>query len=138
MKKLLSIVLIIMLLSTNAVFADNTSSDSYDTAPRYSTLLSVYPLFKLVDNKATCSITATVNSSSGIDHAVIAAKIKKSNGTVVKSFEQKVLVNLGKIAWNNSYNLTTKGSYYMQYTIKSYKGTTLKETISGKTSTKTY
>ena len=89
--------------------------------------------------KAICSIAMRLKGSQDIDYAQITATIKKSTGTIVKTFNQKVEPSLaGKVNWTVSHKLPAKGKYYLQATVKLYKNGKLVETITDKTANKTY
>lgn len=66
------------------------------------------------------------------------AKVKKSNGTVVKTFEEKVYPNSIPMKWRGNHKLQSKGTYYLDCTIKCYRSGTVKEVINVQSATSTY
>lgn len=65
-----------------------------------------------------------------IDYAQVTVTVKKSTGTIVKTFTKKVYPDaLNRILWADSHSLETKGTYYLHASVKLYKNDKLVETI---------
>lgn len=87
---------------------------------------------------AVCIAGMPVKLGQRIEYAQVNAYIKKSSGTTVKSFSQKVYPTDGEIARKGSHKLTSKGTYYLHVVVKCYKSGKVVETISQDSSTKRY
>lgn len=94
--------------------------------------------FAISGGNAVCIAEMPVKLGQSIEYAQINAYIKKSSGTTVKSFSQKVYPKGGEIAWKDSHKLTSKGTYYLHVVIKCYKSGKVVETITKDSTNKRY
>lgn len=85
--------------------------------------------FTISGGRAVCIAEMPVKPGQSIEYAQVNAYIKKSSGTAVKSFSQKVYPRGGEIAWQDSHRLTSKGTYYLHVIVKCYKSGKVVETI---------
>lgn len=94
--------------------------------------------FTINGGNTSCFANMPIKDGKSIEYAQINAYIKKSSGTTVKSFSQKVYPKGGEIAWKDSHKLTSRGTYYLHVVVKCYKSGKAVETITKETAIKTY
>ncbi len=131
---LLSMMLVVVLVfSTTFTWAGNTETQIdktiEETVPTYTYAFKVNSSFSILSGVANCGIDFFLSSGKTLDYIFVTAKVKKSTGTTVKTFEEKLYPKSNPISWRDTYKLTSRGTYYIDFTIKCYKGGVVKETI---------
>ena len=138
---LLSMV-VMLIFSTTFVWAGNDDlqtdkpSDELEMAYTYPSLVN--PVFSITSGTANCGVDFRLKSDKTLDYILVTAKVKKSTGTVVKTFEEEVYSKSIPMKWRGTYKLQSKGTYYLDCTIKCYKGGVVKETITMKSAKAIY
>ena len=94
--------------------------------------------FTINGGNASCSANLPIKTGQDIDYAQVNASIKKSSGTTVKTFNQKVYPKGGEIAWKGSHKLTSRGTYYLHVVVKCYKSGKVVKTITKDSTMKQY
>lgn len=124
---------IVLIFSTTFVWAGNddlqTERPIDEIELAYTHPMLVDTLFSITSGTAKCGVDFKLKADKTLDYILITAKIKKSTGTFVKTFTEKVYPKSRSMIWNGSYKLQSKGTYYLDCTIKCYKGGVVKETI---------
>ena len=136
------IMAIVLMFSTTFVWAENNELqtekpvDEMNLTYTYSAL--VKPSFSIVSGTANCGVEFYLKSDKTLDYILVIAIVKKSTGTVVKIFSEKVYPKGSSMKWIDTYKLQSKGTYYLDCTIKCYKGGAVKETITAQSAKATY
>lgn len=98
--------------------------------------------FKLAFSGATADASVVVKPKSGaaIDSVKISTKLMKTgSSTAVKTWSQTLYPDAtGKFTFYESHKVSSRGTYYINATVKCYQGTTLLETIQGESLQVTY
>lgn len=85
------------------------------------------------------SIKMPLKPGKDVDYAQVTMTIKKSSGTTVKTFTEKVYPDgFGSIEWNDSHGLADRGTYYLHANVKLYKNSKLVETVTGNSLSQKY
>lgn len=142
MKKILiAIPLTVCLLSLMGVcWADSQEyiDDESTVIAEYVTASKVSTEFEISGKTATCAFAILLKPSQDVDYTKITVHIKKDNGTAVKTFNAQIKPSIGRIIWKDSAKLSSKGTYFITCIAKCYKNGKCIETISGRSSNKTY
>lgn len=131
-----------LIFSTTFVWAGNDNLqterpiDEIELAYTYPNL--VKSIFTITSGTANCGVDFFLKSDKTLDYILVTVKVKKSTGAVVKTFEEKVYPNSNPMKWRGTYKLQSKGTYYLDCTIKCYKGGVVKETITTQSAKATY
>lgn len=87
---------------------------------------------------ATCKIEMPLKPDKSVDYGNVTAYLKKNMGTTIKTFTDQVYPSAGKLTWKDTYDLQSKGSYYVEVEVKCYKDGKLVETVKEQSDVKTY
>ncbi len=143
MKKLFVIALTILclMLSTAGAWAEADLSSraepgielqyEYIATPRTTISISQ-------DGIASCQMSMKVKNGKSIDYGNVTAYLKKNMGTTIKTFTDKAYPSAGNLTWKDTYDLQSKGSYYVEVEVKCYKDGKLVETVKEQSNIKTY
>lgn len=114
--------------------------ESGDITIQYQSIAKVD--YKLTFNGATANSRIDVVPKGGVVVDRIVADVKLmmiGNATPVKTWKEIVYTNaIGEFTWTGSHKVTSRGTYYFSTTIKSYRRSTLLETITGESGTAVY
>lgn len=139
-KKLIILSMILCLLMTP--MASWASSAEYSTGqvmPRYAYVDGINTLFNISGSTATGVVTVYENTSDPFDYSKLTVYLKKTNGTIVKTWTATKYPNSsGYFTWTDTYKLTARGSYYIKAVNKLYVDDELSETISTTSVSQTY
>ncbi|NCF00616.1 hypothetical protein [Emergencia sp. 1XD21-10] len=133
---------VVLILSTTFAWAGNGDFqtekpiDEIELPYTYPTL--VKSIFSITSGTAKCGVDFLLKSDKTLDYILVTAKVKKSTGTVIKTFTEEVYPDSGLMKWRGTYKLQSKGTYYLDCTIKCYKGGIVKETITTQSEKATY
>lgn len=131
-KKLLIIGMILCLLMTPlAAWADSAVYSMGETVtPRYATVNVVNTILNITSGTAQAAVTVFENPNDPFDYSKITVYLKKSSGTTVKTWTAtKYPSSAGLFSWSGSYDLTSRGTYYIKAVNKLYQDDELIETI---------
>lgn len=139
---LLTLMAVVLFFSTTFVWAGNDDLLT-DKLTDEIELAYIYPIFvksnfSITSGTAKCGVDFLLNSDKTLDYILVTAKVKKSTGAVVKTFTERVYPDDSLMKWRATHKLQSKGTYYLDCTIKCYKGGALKETITTQSETATY
>lgn len=141
-KKLLILMMILCLLMTPlAAWADSATYSTGETVtPRYSTVALVNTILNITaDGTAQGAVTVYQRDANPFDYSKITVYLKKSSGTTVKTWTAtKYPSSAGLFSWSDSYDLTSKGTYYLEAKNKLYQDDELIETITTTSVYRTY
>lgn len=140
-KKLLILMMILCLLMTPlAAWADSAAYSNGETVmPRYTTVAGINTIFNIVDGTAQGAVTVQRRTANPFDYSKITVYLKKSSGTTVKTWTAtKYPTAGGSFTWSDSYDLTSKGTYYLEAKNKLYQDDELIETITTTSVYRTY
>ena len=136
---ILSFVLCLALSTMTAwASADITTKQDPVNEMNYIHVLNVTATIFISSGVARCTSAAPIKSGDTVDYAQVTAYIKKSTGSTVKTFNEKVYPAAGRITWSDSHTLTSRGTYYLQVVVKIYKNGKQVETLNEKSKTDTY
>ncbi len=142
MKRVLIILtfMLCLLLSTMTAWAgtDVTTKEEPVNESNYVHFLDLTATIVINSGVAKCGTTAPIKSGDTVDYAQVTAYIKKSTGSTVKTFNEKVYPAAGRITWSDSYKLAARGTYYLQVIVKCYRNGKLIETLNETSKTDTY
>lgn len=128
-KKLVVLVMICCLLAAPA----SSWADSGSTVqPRYTYVDVIHTILDIDSSGlATCYVSLTEDTVKTFTYSKLTVYIKKaSNDATVKSFTvTKYPDGTGFFNWYDTYQLTSRGTYYIKATNKLYKNGNLVETI---------
>lgn len=131
-KKLLIIGMVLSLLMTPlAAWADSASYSAGETvSPRYTTVFGINTIFNITSGTAEGAVTVQQRDANPFDYSKITVYLKKSSGTTVKTWTATKYPNsMGYFTWSGSYDLTSRGTYYIKAVNKLYQDDELIETI---------
>lgn len=131
-KKLLILTMTFCLLMTPlAAWADSATYSTGETAtPWYTTVAGINTIFNITDGTAQGVVTVYQRTANPFDYSKITVYLKKSSGTTVKTWNATKYPNsAGHFNWTGSYDLTSKGTYYIKAVNKLYQDDELIETI---------
>lgn len=132
-KKLLVIGMILCLLMTPlAAWADSATYSTGETAtPWYTSVAAINTILNITsDGTAQGAVTVYQKNSNPFDYSKITVYLKKSSGTTVKTWTAtKYPSSAGLFSWSGSYDLTSRGTYYIKAVNKLYQDDELIETI---------
>lgn len=130
MKKKLVILMMIfcLLIAPASAWADSGSV----VQPRYTYVDVIHTIFSINSTGlATCYVSLAEDTTKTFTYSKLTVYIKKaSNDATVKTFTvTKYPDSTGNFYWDDTYQLTARGTYYIKATNKLYKNGTLVETI---------
>lgn len=131
-KKLLALIMTFCLLMTPmTAWADSATYSTGETvSPRYTTVFGINTIFNIVDGTAQGAVTVEQRDANPFDYSKITVYLKKSSGTTVKTWTATKYPNsAGIFTWSGSYDLTSRGTYYIKAVNKLYQDDELIETI---------
>lgn len=133
-------VVLCLIFSAMPIWADTVESvrPEQDAQSPYAYANWLTLNFTINGGNTSCYANMPIKAGKSIEYAQVNAYIKKSSGTTVKSFSQKVYPKGGEIAWKGSHKLTGKGTYYLHVVVKCYKSGKVVETITKDSSVKQY
>lgn len=140
MKRILAIVLIILSITATCgvVFADtdNTSNNTEkeNSSTRYTFFGDTSTDFYISGKTARWTLRA--GKQKAYDSATVTTTLYKKNSGSITSYTNTFYNS--NINISNSRILSSRGTYYVKFTIKCYKGGALKETITITTGNDTY
>lgn len=140
-KKLLILTMTLCLLMIPlAAWADSATYSNGETImPRYTTVAGINTIFNIVDGNAQGAVTVYQRDADPFDYSKLTVYLKKSSGTTVKTWTATKYPNsMGYFNWSGSYDLTSKGTYYLEAKNKLYQDDELIETITTTSVYKTY
>lgn len=133
MRKTAIVIMVIMCMVFSAmpVWADTVESAQPEQEAKVPYIYAggLNASLSIVSGTAVCTVDMPIKATQSIEYAQVNAYIKKSSGTTVKSFSQKVYPKGGEIAWKDRHKLTNKGTYYLHVVVKCYKAGKVVETI---------
>lgn len=142
MKKVLIVLTFVLclLLSTMTSWADTELTTKEDPVNilNYVHFREVTTRFSINSGVANCATIAPIKSGDTVDYAEVTAYIKKSTGSTVKTFNEKVYPAAGRITWSDYHKLASRGTYYLQVIVKCYRNGKLIETLNETSKTDTY
>ena len=94
--------------------------------------------FTINGGNTSCSAEMPIKAGQSIDYPQVNAYIKKSSGAIVKTFSKKVKPMYGKVNWQDTHKLTSRGTYYLHVVVKCYKSGKVVETITKDSTMKPY
>lgn len=129
-----------LVFSAMPVWADTVESvrQEQDIQMPYAYVNWLTLNFTITGGNTSCYADMPIKAGKSIEYAQINVYIKKSSGTTVKTFNQKVYPKGGEIAWKGSHKLTSKGTYYLHVVVKCYKLGKVVETITKDSINKAY
>ena len=130
MKKRLLVLTMICCLLMAPTSAWANSSDAVQ--PRYTYVDIIHTIVDINSSGlATCYVSVADNPSKSFTYSKLTVYVKRSSdGTTVKTFTAtKYPDQYGFFDWTGTYQLTKRGTYYIQATNKLYKNGNLVETI---------
>ena len=128
MKKTFTILLIcsLMLLGNfNYCFADTTITPYYNVVDMAQAIISAD------DDSINSTLFVSTSYDDDLDSVYVTVKVKKTSGTTVKTYNQYMTKSNHVFIFSESTNATSSGTYYFEYTAKCYKGSVLKDTVTG-------
>ena len=139
MKKKLVILLMIccLLVAPTSAWADSGSV----VQPRYTYVDVIHTMLGINSSGlATCYVSLNEDNTKTFTYSKLTVYIKKSsNDATVKTFTAtKYPDATGNFSWDDSYQLTARGTYYIKATNKLYKNGALVETINTRSVNVTY
>lgn len=143
MKKLFVIALTILclMLSTAGVWAEADLSAKVEPELELQYEYVDEPtatLFVSSEGIASCRLSVPIKPDKTIDYGQVTAYLKKSTGITVKTFTDKIYPSAGKLSWQDTHKLTSRGNYCLIVEVKCYKGGKLVETVKDQSKSKTY
>ncbi|SCK01477.1 Uncharacterised protein [uncultured Eubacterium sp.] len=129
-----------LLFSTTVVLAgtDITTKEEPINGSEYVTTDRIVTAIDIVSGNAACETTLKLKPGQDVDYAQVTAYIKKSTGSTVKTFNEKVYPAAGRITWSDSHKLASRGTYYLQVIVKCYRNGKLIETLKETSKMDTY
>lgn len=140
MKKKATILFLVvcLLMAPTAAWADSASST---VQPRYTYVDVIHTLFGISSSGlATCHVSVDEDATKTFTYSKLTVYIKRySDDSTVKTFTAtKYPDSGGSFDWTDTYQLKSKGTYYIKATNKLYKNGNLVETINTSSQTDTY
>ncbi len=126
---LLSIVMVLM-LSTVAFAAEQDTVVTEEPIEEYTSVLRVSAE---LSKGGACSIGVT--EKIDLDSITGTLKLVNSSGKIISTKTGTFTKHGSIFTLNKSFTLPNSGRYKVKFTLKSYKGSKFKETITGKTNT---
>lgn len=142
MKKKLMILSMILclLMAPMTSWASSAEYSAGQVMPRYAYVDLVNTLFS-IDNSGTATAIVRVyeNPDDPFDYSKLTVYLKKTTGTTVKTWTATKYPNSGGyFNWSGTYELTSKGTYYIKAVNKLYVDDKLSETITTTSVNQTY
>mgnify|MGYP000552076714 CR=1 FL=1 len=133
-------VVLCLVFSTMPIWADTVESvrPEIDTETPYTYAGGLSAGLSIAKGNAVCTVAMPIKAGKSFEYAQVNAYIKKYSGATVKSFSQKVKPMYGKVNWQDTYKLTSRGTYYLHVVVKCYKSGKVVETITENTTGKRY
>ncbi len=130
MKRKLTVLLMVscLLVAPASAWADSGTV----VQPRYTYVDVIHTILDISSSGlATCYVSLSEDTTKTFTYSKLTVYVKKaSNDATVKTFTAtKYPDATGFFDWTGTYQLTTKGTYYIQATNKLYKNGNLVETI---------
>ena len=100
--------------------------------PRYAYVDVIHTIFGINNSGlATCYVSVSENSNKPFTYSKLTVYVKRaSDDKTIKTWTAtKYPDETGHFSWNASYQLTSRGTYYIKATNKLYKNGNLVETI---------
>ena len=145
MKKIITMaIILLMIINTSSVAFGAVIDNGSNISPQFEYSMDVTKIFLINDGSASVEIKVTPYATAGITRATATVRIIKSGtGSSVKNWTNVNMSEIGSnpiysFRFNGKHTLSAKGTYYAEYELKLYKGTVLKETITGTTASKIY
>lgn len=143
MKKLFVIALAVLclMLSTVGAWAEADLSARVEPGIELQYVYVSIPTVTLTisnDGVASCKMSIPIKPGKSIDYGNVTAYLKKNMGTTIKTFTDKVYPSAGKLTWKDTYDLQSKGSYYVEVEVKCYKDGKLVEIVKEQSDAKMY
>ncbi len=112
-----------LLFSTMTAWAgtDLTTKEEPINGSEYVTAERIGVTLGILNGNASCKTTIKLKPGQDVDYAQVTAYIKKSTGSTVKTFNEKVYPTAGRITWKDSHKLAARGTYYLQVNVKCYR-----------------
>lgn len=129
---LLSLVMVLM-MSAVTFAADQEPVITEDPLEEYTSVIRIDAGLSRSGSTATSNIIVT--EKIDLDSVKGTLKLVNSSGTTLSTKSVTFTHHGTKFYNSTSFNLPGSGTYKVKFTIKTYKGGTLKETISGNTNT---
>lgn len=140
-KKLMILGMVLCLLITPlSAWASSAEYSTGETAtPYYTYVNAVQTVLSISGGTATGIVTVYENPNKPFDYSKLTVYLKKSSGTTVKTWTTtKYLNSYGYFKWTDTYDLTSKGTYYIKAVNRLYKNGVLSETITTTSVNQTY
>lgn len=129
----MGIMLLMLASSFSLCFAtDQSTPAEEEISLRYVTAQRVTCETSITGGSASYWVIVRPNTSTSISYINATLKLVNSSGTVVKSTTQKISLSAGFFKLTDSKSSLARGTYYAEYILKVYKGSSLVETIKGK------
>lgn len=116
-------------------------ADSSTVQPRYTYVDSIHTIFGINSSGvANCYVSLSEDSTKTFTYSKLTVYIKRySDDTTVKTFTATKYPDAGgSFYWEDTYQLQSRGTYYIKATNKLYKNGNLVETIHTTSVTDTY
>lgn len=146
----ISVVALIMMLMayTNSTYAvenneidleSGMGSDNLEEMQPYYVSAQIVKIgFTIQTGKAICSSQVTPKTTTAITSVKGNFKIINSAGKTVKTYNQNLKKSGNNYYFSETYQLPSKGTYYMKATLTCYKNGVKQETVSKTSAKKTY
>ena len=141
MKKFV-LVILCMLLSTSAIYADTGDYhevfDESKLEPKSIYVTNKRVLLDISGSKAQYSGSVIIANYEVISKCVLTIKLVNKNGMTLKTNSSTVYISTSECKISDSCNLNAKGEYKAEFTAKLYRGSKPVETIRGSSSVQEY
>lgn len=136
MKRILAFTLFAVLMMTTVSFATNHETEvTGNSTIRYTSVTGVVASLRKSGSTTICDIGVT--QKIPLDSVKGTLKLVDGAGKTVSTKKGTFKKNGSVFTMSKSFNLPSKGTYKVKYTLKTYKGGKLKETITGSTNSVT-
>lgn len=102
-----------LVFSAMPVWANTVESVRPEIVPETPYAYGLSASLVIVNGNVTCTAGMPIKDGKSIEYAHVNAYIKKNSGTTVKTFSKKVKPMYGKVNWQDSHKLTSRGTYYL-------------------------
>lgn len=141
MKKIICMGLVCLMLCSNFGFCfatDKCKSINEEVALRYVVIDKVTSQLGFAGGNANYLVKLAPKSNAKISYVNATLKLVNSKGTVIKTITEKIYAVGGVFKLTDTKNAVARGTYHAEYTLRVYKGSSLVETIKGKSVAVTY
>lgn len=126
---ILLVLILVLTFGTTAAFAD-------EIMPLYNEVSMVESWMGITGN--TLSYGVCVYPDDTLDYVHIEAELRRTSGVLVNSYSEDLEEIYPTFEFSKSKTVSTRGTYFLKYTLTCYKNGRLVDTISKETVTATY